>query len=80
MGLKEARKGRSVPGVRLLGGIVGVILGFAVGIVLVEVIFPNDAGWPDVVPFALAVAGWPLGTAATDWLHRRHSPQLSRSH
>ena len=78
--MKEARKRRSVSGVRLLGGIVGVILGFVVGILFVEVIFPNDASWPDVIPFALAVAGWPLGTGATEWLHRRHSPQLSRSH
>ena len=78
--MKEARKRRSVSGVRLLGGIVGVVLGFTVGILLVEVIFPNDASWPDVAPFALAVAGWPLGTGAMEWLHRRHSPQLSRSH
>ena len=49
---------------RVLGGVLGAILGFAVGAILVEVIFPNGKSWPDVVPFALAVAGIGLGTAA----------------
>jgi hypothetical protein len=62
--------------VRLLGGIVGVICGFAVGIVFTEGIFPNDASWPDVIPFALAVAGWPLGTAASGWLHNRRDARV----
>jgi hypothetical protein len=74
--LKAAQEGRNVRGVRLLGGIVGVICGFALGIVFTEVIFPNGAGWPDVVPFALAVAGWPLGTGATEWLHHRREPHV----
>jgi hypothetical protein len=42
---------------------VGGILGFAVGILLTEVVFPNDKSWPDVVPFALAVAGILAGSA-----------------
>jgi hypothetical protein len=41
----------------LVGGIIGVLLGFAVGILFTEVIFSNNASWPDVVPFGLAVLG-----------------------
>lgn len=74
--LKAAREGRTVPPVRLLGGIVGVVCGFALGILFTEVIFPNGASWPDVVPFALAVAGWPLGTGATEWLHHRRDAHV----
>jgi hypothetical protein len=42
----------------VLAGIVGVIAGFAIGVVLTEIVFPNDQDWPIVVPFALAVAEW----------------------
>ena len=41
----------------LVGGIVGAIVGFAVGIVFAEIVFANNASWPDVIPFALAAAG-----------------------
>ena len=41
----------------VLGAILGLIVGFAVGILFTEVIFANNASWPDVVPFVLAVAG-----------------------
>jgi hypothetical protein len=40
-----------------VGRIVGAILGFAIGVLFTEVVFANDQSWPDVVPFALAVAG-----------------------
>ena len=43
----------------MLGGIIGA----TVGILLVEVVFANNQSWPDVVPVALAVAGWLTGTA-----------------
>jgi len=46
-----------------LGRIVGAILGFAIGILLTEVIFSNNQSWPDVVPFALAVVGIVAGSA-----------------
>lgn len=46
-----------------LGGIIGAIVGFVVGILLTEVIFANGKSWPDVVPFALAVAGILAGSA-----------------
>jgi positive regulator of sigma E activity len=53
--------------VAVLAGIVGVIVGFAVGVVLTEIVFPNNQDWPIVVPFALAVAGW---LSARAWLRR----------
>jgi len=41
----------------VLGGIVGAIAGFVVG-VAIEVAFWNDrGGWADTIPFALAAAG-----------------------
>jgi hypothetical protein len=46
---------------RRLAAVVGALLGFALGIVLVEVVFANGASWPDVVPFALAALGWLVG-------------------
>ena len=42
----------------VLAGVVGVLVGFTVGVVLTEIVFPNNQDWPIVVPFALAVAGW----------------------
>ena len=65
---------------RVLGGIVGVLVGFVVGILLVEVIFPNNQSWPDAVPFGLAVFGWLVGTTLGRRVHL-HGPasRLSRS-
>jgi positive regulator of sigma E activity len=51
-------------------GIVGAIVGFAVGIVFTEVIFANNADWPTVVPFVLAVVGW---LAARELVRKRQS-------
>jgi hypothetical protein len=48
---------------KLVAGVVGMIVGFAIGILFTEVIFPNNLSWPDVVPFALAVTGWLAGTS-----------------
>lgn len=42
----------------VLAGIVGALVGFTVGILFTEVIFANNADWPNVVPFVLAVVGW----------------------
>jgi len=55
----------------VLGGILGVIAGFAVGILFTEVIFANNQSWPDVVPIALAVIGALAGAAAGRRLSRR---------
>jgi uncharacterized membrane protein YfcA len=49
--------------VAVLGGVVGAIVGFAVGAFLTEVVFANNQSWPDVVPFALAVLGILAGSA-----------------
>ena len=47
----------------LLGSIVGAIAGFVIGILLVEGIVQSHSGWTDVVPFALGVFGWLVGSA-----------------
>jgi hypothetical protein len=56
--------------VEWVGRIVGAIPGFAFGVLFTEVIFANDQSWPDVVPFALAVAGIVVGSAVA----RRSTP------
>jgi hypothetical protein len=48
----------------LLGAVVGAIVGFAIGILFVEVIFASNQSWPDVVPFVLAILGWLAGRQA----------------
>jgi len=48
---------------RRLVCVLGAVLGFALGIVLVEIVFTNNSSWPAVVPFALAVLGWLAGDA-----------------
>jgi hypothetical protein len=55
--------------VAILAGIVGALVGFAIGVVFTEIIFANNADWPNVVPFALAVAGW---LAARELVRHRH--------
>jgi ABC-type branched-subunit amino acid transport system permease subunit len=57
----------------ILGGIVGAIVGFALGVVFTEVLFANNASWPDVVPFGLAVFGWLVGSALVR-RRRGHAP------
>jgi ABC-type phosphate/phosphonate transport system permease subunit len=57
----------------ILGGIFGAIVGFVIGILLSEVLFANNASWPDVVPFALGVFGWLVGTALVR-RRRGHAP------
>jgi hypothetical protein len=60
--------------VAVLGGILGLIAGFAVGILFTEVIFANDQDWPDVVPIGLAVAGALAGAALARRLTHRAPP------
>jgi hypothetical protein len=48
---------------KIAGGILGVLVGFAIGILFTEVIFANSKSWPDVVPFALAILGGLLGSS-----------------
>jgi hypothetical protein len=56
--------------VAIVAGIVGVLVGFTVGVVLTEIVFANNADWPNVVPFVLAVVGW---LAARDLVRYRRS-------
>jgi hypothetical protein len=56
-------------------GILGAIVGFAIGILFTEVIFTNDQSWPDVVPFALAILGYLAGSQ----LARRRRTRVSAS-
>ena len=53
----------------MLAGILGVVIGFLLGGLLIDAIFP-DENWPDVIPFVLAVMGWLAGTAAGGRLSR----------
>jgi hypothetical protein len=49
--------------VAVLGGILGALVGFVLGVV-VEVTFWNDrGGWADTIPFAVAAAGALIGSA-----------------
>ncbi len=58
---------------RVLDGIFGALVGFAVGVLFPGVIFANNASWPDVVPFGLAVLGWLVGSALVR-RRREHAP------
>ena len=54
---------------RVLAGLLGVVVGFLLGGLLIELAFPNK-NWPNVIPFVLAVTGWLAGTAAAGRLSR----------
>jgi hypothetical protein len=56
--------------VAVLAAFVGALVGFTVGVVLTEVVFANNADWPTVIPFVLAVVGWMAGR---DLVRRRRS-------
>jgi hypothetical protein len=73
MALSAGPTGASLQAMAILGGLIGLIVGFVVGILLVEVLFANNASWPDVVPFGLAVLGWLVGSS---FVRRRrgHAP------
>ena len=62
----------------VLGGLVGAIVGLVIGVLFTEVIFANDASWPDVVPVALTVLGW-LVSSALVRRRREHAP-VARPH
>jgi hypothetical protein len=59
--------------VAVIGGILGAIAGFVIGVVI-DVVFWNNAGWADLIPFALAVAGIPLGAAVARAVSDRLRP------
>jgi hypothetical protein len=58
----------------VLGGIVGAIVGFAIGVVFTEVIFANNHEWPIIVPFGLAVLGWLVGSTSVRRFADRSKP------
>jgi predicted membrane-bound spermidine synthase len=57
--------------------LIGAIVGFAIGILFVEVIFANNQSWPDVVPFVLAIIGALVGREAARHMRTRASHQSS---
>ena len=56
----------------LLLGIVGALVGAAVGVVFTEIVFVNSQSWPDVVPVVLAVVGWLVARALLRRRRERH--------
>jgi uncharacterized membrane protein (UPF0136 family) len=58
----------------LLLGIVGALVGAAIGVVFTEIVFANSRSWPDVVPVVLAVVGW---LAARELLRRRRERHVA---
>jgi hypothetical protein len=61
--------------VAIVAGIVGALAGFTLGVVFTEIIFANNADWPNVVPFALAVTGW---LVVRELVRRRHGHKAER--
>lgn len=60
----------------ILGGIVGAVVAFAIGILFTEVIFANNQSWPDVIPWVLGLLGFLLGREAVRHLRSRSSRSL----
>ena len=54
---------------RVLAGLVGVVVGFLLGGLLIDALLPNK-NWPDVVPFVFAITGWLAGTAVGGRVHK----------
>jgi hypothetical protein len=47
----------------VIGGMLGFIVGFAVGILIFEVAWANDESWPDAAIFGVAVFGALVGSS-----------------
>ena len=56
----------------MLLGIVGALVGAAIGVVFTEIVFVNSQSWPDVVPVVLAVVGWLVARALLRRRRERH--------
>jgi uncharacterized membrane protein YccC len=67
--LTAASFGVASKAMRVLAGILGVVVGFLVGGVLIDLFFPDES-WPDVIPFVLAVMGGVAGAATAGRLSR----------
>jgi hypothetical protein len=49
---------------RLVGAVVGILVGFTIGVIFTEWIFPTKSeSWSDAVPVVLAVLGGLTGAA-----------------
>ena len=55
----------------VLGGIVGAILGFAVSVIITEVIWVNDYEWTAIINVVLTVIGVSLGATLARRLQSR---------
>ncbi len=55
----------------VLGGIVGAIVGFAVSVIITEVIWVNDYEWTAIINVALTVIGVSLGATLARRLQSR---------
>jgi uncharacterized membrane protein YeaQ/YmgE (transglycosylase-associated protein family) len=59
----------------VVGGIVGALVGFTLGVIFTEVIFANDQEWPSVFNVALTVVGALAGSSLMRRLtHRDAKP------
>jgi signal peptidase I len=58
----------------LLARIVGFTVGFAIGVFVTEALFANNQSWPDLLPFALALAGAAAGPRVARRLARFRRP------
>ena len=56
-----------------VAGIVGVAIGFAVGLLFGEVILSDQGDWTNVLPWVLAVVGWLAGAGFARQLRRSAS-------
>ena len=55
----------------VLGGIVGAILGFAISVVITEVIWVNDYEWTAIINVVITVVGVFLGVTLARRLQTR---------
>ncbi len=60
----------------MIGGIVGILIGFALGLFFGEVVLAKQGDWTNILPFVLAVAGWLVGSATAQRFANRN---VSRS-
>jgi len=70
--LRSAPSGPTLVDVKsVIGGMLGFIVGFAVGILIFEVAWANDASWPDAAIFGVAVFGALVGSSLSRRLGHR---------
>ena len=55
----------------MIGGIVGTLIGFAVGLFFAEAVLTTQGDWTNILPFVLAVVGRQVGSATTQRASKR---------